>query len=107
MGQGNSVPERELPYSKTDATLYYFGGRGKADQIRWMLAYSDVSFTQRIMNKRERFLNLVENGQLAFGKLPLLQVRACASACVCACVCACACMEVYVCNCTSPPLSHH
>jgi glutathione S-transferase len=74
MGQGGSVPEREQPHSKTDATLYYFPGRGMADQIRWMLAYTEVSFTQRIINKRERFLNLVENGQLAFGKLPLLQI---------------------------------
>lgn len=74
MGQNGSIPEREKPHSKTDATLYYFPGRGKADQIRWMLAFTDVSFTQRIITKRERFLNLVDNGQLAFGKLPLLQI---------------------------------
>ena len=35
---------RELPYDKTDATLYYFKGRGLADQVRWMLAFSGVTY---------------------------------------------------------------
>jgi glutathione S-transferase len=54
--------------------LYYFGGRGLADQIRWMLAYSDVSFTQRVVGTRQRFVDLRSNGQLPFGQLPLLQI---------------------------------
>ena len=63
-----------IPYSKTTATLYYFGGRGLADQVRWMLAYSDVSYTQRVVGTRQRFLDLRNNGQLPFGQLPLLQI---------------------------------
>lgn len=63
-----------IPYSKTTATLYYFGGRGLADQVRWMLAYSDVSYTQRVVGTRQRFLDLRSNGQLPFGQLPLLQI---------------------------------
>ncbi len=31
---GASEPERERPVVGVTATLYYFGGRGKADQIR-------------------------------------------------------------------------
>ena len=62
------------PYSKTTATLYYFGGRGLADQVRWMLAYSDVSYTQRVVGTRQRFLDLRSSGQLPFGQLPLLQI---------------------------------
>ncbi|RYG67548.1 hypothetical protein EON64_07220 [archaeon] len=37
----------EKPSEKHEATLYYFSGRGLADQIRWLLAATDVSFTQK------------------------------------------------------------
>lgn len=74
MGLQQSIPEKELPSSKSEATLYYFGGRGMADKIRWLLAYSEVSFTQRVMREREQFVKLCDNGQLAFAKLPLLQI---------------------------------
>ncbi len=75
MGTVNSVPpQRELPYSKTTATLYYFAGRGLADQIRWLMAYTEVSFTQRVVGTRQRFLNLKDSGQLPFGQLPMLQI---------------------------------
>lgn len=75
MGIGASAPiVKEVPYSRTDATLYYFGGRGLADQIRWMLAYTDVSYTQRVVGTRDRFVNLKDSGQLPFGQLPLLQI---------------------------------
>jgi glutathione S-transferase len=73
LGSSTEIP-KEAPYSRSDATLYYFGGRGLADQIRWMLAYTDVSFAQRVVGTRERFVNLRDSGQLAFGQLPLLQI---------------------------------
>ena len=49
MGLKNSknVFHMEKPSEKFTATLYYFNGRGLADQIRWMLAATNVSFVQR------------------------------------------------------------
>jgi glutathione S-transferase len=63
----------EIASEKHDATLYYFGGRGMADQIRWMLAATDVSFTQKTIFLREH-LQRLSQAQLPFGQLPLLQI---------------------------------
>jgi glutathione S-transferase len=63
----------EVPSSQHTATLYYFGGRGLADQIRWMMAATNVDFTQKVVNKREKFLDMAGR-QLPFGQLPLLQI---------------------------------
>ena len=38
----------EKPSPEYQATLYYFAGRGLADQIRWMLAAANVEFTQKV-----------------------------------------------------------
>jgi len=74
MGGQLSIEDlKEKPYPKTDASLYYFKGRGLADQARWMLAYTGVSFAGRVIDKRARFLKLAEV-QLPFGQLPLLQI---------------------------------
>ena len=72
-GSLSSEELKEKPYPKTDATLYYFRGRGLADQIRWIMAYSKVSFAGRVIDKRARFQRLAEV-QLPFGQLPLLQI---------------------------------
>ncbi len=69
----SSTIYREEPIPNVDATLYYFAGRGKADQIRWMLAATDVSFAQKVVDRRGWFLDLAER-QLPFGQLPLLQI---------------------------------
>jgi glutathione S-transferase len=53
--------------------LYYFAGRGLSDQIRWMLAATEISFTQRIIDKRAKFVKMAER-QLPMGQLPLLQI---------------------------------
>ena len=73
MGANNSTATMEKPSTDTIATLYYFEGRGLADQIRWMLAASEISFTQRIVDSRKKFLKMKER-QLPFGQLPLLQI---------------------------------
>jgi len=39
----------EKPSSAHTATLYYFAGRGLADQIRWMLAAANIEFTQKVI----------------------------------------------------------
>jgi glutathione S-transferase len=75
MGQSSSAnyeKTREKP-APCEATLYYFAGRGIADQIRWMLAATNVTFVQKTVETRQRFLKMAER-QLPFGQLPLLQI---------------------------------
>ena len=74
MGSSQSNEERELPDPTVDATLYYFGGRGLADQIRWLLAATNVSFTQKVIRDRAKFISMAQGQQLPFGQLPLLQI---------------------------------
>mmetsp|Transcript_2845 Transcript_2845/g.5992 ORF Transcript_2845/g.5992 Transcript_2845/m.5992 type:complete len:305 (-) Transcript_2845:94-1008(-) len=73
MGANQSVENFEVPSSEHTATLHYFGGRGLADQIRWMLAASNVDFCQKTVSSREKFLEMA-GCQLPFGQLPLLQI---------------------------------
>ncbi len=76
MGLGSSAPNKdtfEPPSPKCTATIYYFQGRGLADQIRWLLAAAEISFAQKAVTTREKFLKMAES-QLAFGQLPLLQI---------------------------------
>lgn len=73
MGVSQSGQHYEAPSRKHTATLYYFAGRGMADQIRWMLAAAEVDFAQKTVSTREQFLKMAER-QLPFGQLPLLQI---------------------------------
>jgi glutathione S-transferase len=73
MGANQSTADFESPSEKHSATLYYFAGRGLADQIRWMLAATNVDFCQKIVSTREKFVEMA-GGQLPFGQLPLLQI---------------------------------
>jgi glutathione S-transferase len=75
MGLSQSSPsiEFESPSKKHTATLYYFAGRGMADQIRWMLAATEVNFCQKTVSNRDKFLEMA-SCQLPFGQIPLLQI---------------------------------
>lgn len=64
---------REKLSPDVTATLYYLPGRGIADPIRWILAATEVSFIQKTIDRREKFLQMAER-QLVFGQLPLLQI---------------------------------
>lgn len=66
-------PFFEKPSPSHDATLFYFEGRGKADQIRWMLAAADLTFTHKVVSSRDYFLKMAER-QLPFGQIPLLLI---------------------------------
>lgn len=63
----------EQPSEKHQATLYYFSGRGLADQARWMMAATNVSFTQKVISQRDHLLRMSQS-QLPFAQLPLLQI---------------------------------
>mmetsp|Transcript_25440 Transcript_25440/g.27809 ORF Transcript_25440/g.27809 Transcript_25440/m.27809 type:complete len:362 (+) Transcript_25440:83-1168(+) len=73
LAASSSADDCELPSDKHEATIYYFSGRGLADQIRWMLAASQISFTQKIISQRSQLLRM-STRQLPFGQLPLLQI---------------------------------
>lgn len=73
LAPSSSLDQFEPPSEKHEATLYYFSGRGLADQIRWMLAANEISFTQKIINQRSQLLKM-STRQLPFGQLPLLQI---------------------------------
>lgn len=76
MGQSASAQyerNKEKPNAKTQATLYYFSGRGLADQIRWLLAATNITFTHKAIDDRKLFLKMTER-QLPFGQLPMLQI---------------------------------
>lgn len=69
----NYEATREKPLPDVSATLYYFEGRGVADQIRWVLAAGNITFGQKSVTKRPLFLKMAER-QLPFGQLPMLQI---------------------------------
>jgi glutathione S-transferase len=68
MGNSSSL----VPDPSVEATLYYFCGRGRADQIRWLMAASNISFVQRDVDSRQKFVFLAS--ELPFGKIPMLQI---------------------------------
>ena len=75
MGAGDSkLARRQAPDANFDATLYYFAGRGVADQVRWLMSYSGIKWTQRVVATRDSFSQLVESRQLPFGQVPMLQI---------------------------------
>lgn len=86
MGNESSTAAEKPP----DAVLYYFGGRGMADQvhtlipstcfcaksdrpiqIRWLLAASRIHFGQVVIDTRAKFLELREKS-LIFGQMPMV-----------------------------------
>lgn len=71
--QSSPAAHFEMPSEDHAATLYYFAGRGLADQIRWMLAATNVTFTQKTVSDRAKLLKMTER-QLPFGQIPLLQI---------------------------------
>jgi glutathione S-transferase len=58
---------------KDCVTLTYFRGRGLGERPRWCLAAANVPFENIILTKREEMLDLINNGELQFNQLPLLQ----------------------------------
>lgn len=50
------------------------GGRGMADQVRWMLAATKVTFSQTLVSDRETFLRLCDSPLLPFNQIPVLQI---------------------------------
>ncbi|XP_062981129.1 glutathione S-transferase 3-like [Elgaria multicarinata webbii] len=54
--------------------LYYFDGRGKMEPIRWLLAAAGVEFEEEILETREQFEKLLQDGFLLFQQVPLVEM---------------------------------
>jgi len=53
--------------------LTYFAGRGRAEQIRWLLAATGVEWTEAVLHSSEQFKALAAQ-DCAFGQVPLLEI---------------------------------
>ena len=58
----------------SEAKLTYFNGWGLAEQARWMLSATGVSWSQKGLIKYEEFDTLRTTNQLLFNQLPLLEI---------------------------------
>jgi len=56
------------------ARLYYFHGRGRAEQSRWVLAAAEVPFVNMCLSTSAEFAALKRQGKLIFGQVPLLEL---------------------------------
>ena len=56
------------------ASLTYFCGRGRAETTRWMLAATNVEFSNVGLTKPEEMDRLKEQNKLPFGQLPILEI---------------------------------
>jgi glutathione S-transferase len=54
--------------------LYYFNIKGKGEPIRLMCAYGGFALEDHRFASRDEFTKLKEDGSLAFGQVPLLEV---------------------------------
>jgi glutathione S-transferase len=61
-----------LPDPSATATLYYLPQRGRADQVRWLMAATEVSFVQKDVASNDTFKSMQE--MLPFGSIPFLQI---------------------------------
>ncbi|XP_019376136.1 PREDICTED: glutathione S-transferase 3-like isoform X2 [Gavialis gangeticus] len=54
--------------------LYYFNGRGKMESIRWLLAATGVEFEEELLETREQYEKLLQDGALMFQQVPMVEI---------------------------------
>ncbi|XP_054847303.1 glutathione S-transferase 3-like [Eublepharis macularius] len=54
--------------------LYYFDGRGKMEPIRWLLAAAGVEFEEELLETREQYEKLLQDGDLLFQQVPMVEI---------------------------------
>jgi glutathione S-transferase len=55
--------------------LYYFNIKGKGEPIRLFCAYAGLELEDYRFASRDEFTSMKENGKLAFGQVPMLEVN--------------------------------
>uniref|UniRef100_A0A8C5SJU1 Glutathione S-transferase n=1 Tax=Laticauda laticaudata TaxID=8630 RepID=A0A8C5SJU1_LATLA len=54
--------------------LYYFNGRGRMEQIRWLLAAAGVEFEEEFFETREQYEKLLQDGFFLFQQTPMVEM---------------------------------
>uniref|UniRef100_A0A7M4EUI1 Glutathione S-transferase n=1 Tax=Crocodylus porosus TaxID=8502 RepID=A0A7M4EUI1_CROPO len=54
--------------------LTYFNGRGRMESVRWLLAAAGVEFEEVFLETREQYLKLIQDGDLLFDQVPLVDI---------------------------------
>ncbi|KAM4771068.1 uncharacterized protein WCC33_002878 [Rhinophrynus dorsalis] len=54
--------------------LYYFNGRGRMECVRWLLAAAGVEFDEKFIDKKEQYEELLEEGNLLFQQIPMVEI---------------------------------
>ncbi|XP_072264538.1 glutathione S-transferase-like isoform X1 [Pyxicephalus adspersus] len=54
--------------------LHYLNGRGRMESIRWLLASSGVEFEEQFFETKEDFEKLLNNGDLMFQQVPMVEM---------------------------------
>ncbi|XP_075058596.1 glutathione S-transferase alpha-4-like [Mixophyes fleayi] len=54
--------------------LYYFDGRGRMESIRWILAAAGVEFEEELLETREQYEALLQDGALLFQQIPMVEI---------------------------------
>ncbi|XP_054654920.1 glutathione S-transferase, alpha tandem duplicate 1 [Dunckerocampus dactyliophorus] len=57
-----------------EVKLHYFNGRGKMESIRWLLTVAQVEFDEFFLTTREQYLKLLNDGDLMFQQVPLVEI---------------------------------
>ncbi|KAL8172768.1 UNVERIFIED_CONTAM: hypothetical protein K2H54_017546, partial [Gekko kuhli] len=66
--------DQELEIMAGKPKLYYFDGRGKMEPIRWLLAAAGVEFEEEILETREQYEKLLQDGDLLFQQVPMVEM---------------------------------
>jgi len=56
------------------AKLYYFHGRGRSQQARWVLAAAGVPFHNVCLSSSREMSQMRQDDQLTYGQLPMLEI---------------------------------
>ncbi|XP_027571286.1 glutathione S-transferase-like [Pipra filicauda] len=54
--------------------LHYFNGRGRMEQIRWLLAAAGVEFEESFLEKKDDLTKLQKDGSLLFQQVPMVEI---------------------------------
>ncbi|XP_077470077.1 glutathione S-transferase A4-like [Stigmatopora argus] len=54
--------------------LHYFNGRGRMESIRWLLTVAEVEFDEFHMTTRDQYLKMLEDGDLLFQQVPMVEI---------------------------------
>ncbi|XP_067675777.1 glutathione S-transferase 3-like [Haliotis asinina] len=54
--------------------LTYFDGRGLAEGVRFLLSACGIEFTETLLQERQEYEQLLEDGKLMFRQVPMLEI---------------------------------